>query len=101
MKAEMAILGSLSPEVNSIQKTLIIPQGAILFGLCGCKATLNGPVLRTQELYESGGRRPGRFPVTYSPYALCGRKATLNETVLRTQELFESGGGRVLGPRPR
>ena len=49
-------------------------------------------MVRSQELCESGGGRPG-LPVPNGPYGLCGRKATLNSLV-RGQELCESRGGR-------
>ena len=35
-------------------------------------------IIRSQELCESGGGRPG-LPVLNSPYGLCARKATLKK----------------------
>ena len=53
-------------------------------------------MVRSQELCESRGGRPG-LPVPNGPYGLCGRKATLNSLV-RGQELCESRGGRPGSP---
>ena len=48
--------------------------------------------LRTQEVYESRGGRPG-LPVPNSPYGFCGRAATLNlnwsDTLCRFQGFIE------------
>ena len=45
-------------------------------------------LLRTQELCESGGGRPG-FPVLNNPYGLCGCKAALNSHLCHRCEFYD------------